>query len=351
MKAKLIGFLLMVSYCLSCVDQIDFRADQDLGTLVVDGAITTNSGPYKLRLSRSDVLGKRVFQGVTNAVITAFDDTGLNEPYKEIGDGLYELPGLILKGQVGRSYYITISLPNGGSYQSIPEEIFPSVAIDRVRYDVEIRPVTIDQNKRVDRAVLNVYCESSLLDDPSTVYLRYKVDHSFLVSELLCSPLQPLQNCYVSRNVQMNGITLLDGSRLGEGAQVSREVASVEVDHAFGEAAVFYVRQQSLSIRSYDYWFSINQIINNVGSVFDAPPAGVVGNIIGGSDQEEVLGFFGAYDETAVSLRISRGDLPEEYRQQPFCGLPGFPPSPLDAACCNCLRLENSTLVKPVYWP
>ncbi len=345
-------FFLALMITIGCVDQIDFDSAEEIGTLVVDGAINNPGGPHFIQLSRTDVLGKRVFPPETGAQVTVFDDLGNSENYSELGEGKYVVPGQVIEAKVGQSFHIEIVLQSGRRYRSEPERIFPALPIDRITYTVQNEPLTTDENKVLPRSTLTISAEATFGPDEIAGYTRYQVDHAFIISEILCSPLQRLKSCYVTRNVQGNGIKLLDGTRLTPGAQISREVATIVLDYALGLVAGFRVSQQSLSRRAYDYWTDLNLVTNNVGTIFDSAPAAIRGNVVSIDDpDEEVLGFFGAYAESEKVLLITNGEIDPEFRQLPLCGLPGLAPPNLDPACCECLRHENSRPLRPEWWP
>lgn len=74
--------------------------------------------------------------------------------------------------------------------------------------------------------------------------------------------------------------------------------------------APYYLKigQQSLSREAYQYWRSIQNLTTNVGSVFDIPPATLVGNLhnVTPGGGPSLLGYFQVSGRTEKIVYISR---------------------------------------------
>lgn len=335
----------------NCVEQISFEAEAEVGVLVVDGSFSTGLDSSEVLLLRTDILGKRVFPPETGASITIFDNQGKSENYEEITAGLYRLPGRTVWAQPGGTYYLEIQLANGKRYQSKPETIFTGPAMESLSFNVTIEDIVVDEIREVERTFFNLFVNGTVIGRPDETFLRWDVEHVYAVGEIVCHPLHIIKTCYITPPINPNALFLLDGSGLSPGASYSEQVVKQNVDYAFGQAASFYVSQRALTKEAFQYWQDVDQIVNNVGNIFDAPPAAIPGNIFSVDDPtEQVLGYFSAFDEQKKLAFIRPSDL-GEFRELPFCGLPGLEPEPLPDPCCNCLRLEFSSTLRPSYWP
>ena len=102
--------------------------------LIVDGYITDQPGPHQITLSFStDYTVTSLNFVVSGANVSVTDDLGNRQSFNEIGRGVYRTPASY-QGQPGRTYKLTIVLPDGRRYESKPEKIKAVPAIDRI-YD------------------------------------------------------------------------------------------------------------------------------------------------------------------------------------------------------------------------
>jgi hypothetical protein len=348
---RAIGILIIIGW-IACVEQIDFNAPEQVGVLVVDGQLSTIEGSNTIRLTRTDVLGKRVFPPEDGAIITVFDGEGRSESYLPMGEGRYQLMGETVEVAVGGSYHVKIQTSDGQKYQSIPETILPVPPVDSLHFELSIEEVLVDETRFLERGFFNLFVHTTMPLEEDRPLLKWDVENVFLLSEIVCSPLHAPKSCYVTRPINQNNVFVLDGATLESASSFSEQLVKQDIDFTFGLAASFYVSQKSLSEAAFRYWDNVDQIVNNVGSIFDAPPAAIPGNIICTSDpDQEVLGYFACVDEVRALQFVTRGDLPEDFIELPLCGLPGLPPPNFDRACCNCLQFENSSTLRPLYWP
>lgn len=70
------------------------------------------------------------------------------------------------------------------------------------------------------------------------------------------------------------------------------EIAERVVNNTFAERHAFTVYQVSLTPEAFDYWRRIKLSINQPGSIFDTPPAPIVGDISNEETEELALGYF-----------------------------------------------------------
>ncbi len=335
----------------SCIEEIEFVAPGQIGILVVDGNLTTSGDSNLIQLSRTDKLGQQVFPPVQATTVTLRDDEGKTEPYLALGNGKYWLKGNILKPKIGGTYHLEIELENGRKYQSQAERILPAPEIDSLSFETAIENIVVDETKELSRTVVDFFVHGHISTPPDKTYLQWKVEQVSAVSELTCSPFLAAKTCYIYRQSNPNQLFLLDGTLLRPNADYKELISKQVLDYSYGQLTSYYVSQRSISRDAYIYLDQVERIVNEVGSIFDAPPAAIPGNIFSLDDPtEKVLGYFSAYDEKKALLFIESNDLGER-RKLPLCGIPGFPPDPLHQACCNCLLLDNSSTLRPSYWP
>src|ERR1044071_5490792 len=124
-----------------CIDPIRLKTENGAGTLVVDGLITDQAGPYTVRLSRTITFDNsrplRVFtQPEKGATVNISDNTGFHETLVETEAGIYKTSSI--KGVVGNTYSITVTTRDGKTFYSEPETM-PAVAkVDTIKYEFTI---------------------------------------------------------------------------------------------------------------------------------------------------------------------------------------------------------------------
>lgn len=85
------------------------------------------------------------------------------------------------------------------------------------------------------------------------------------------------------------------------------------------------IEQQSLTKSAYDFWELVDEQNNNVGSVFDTPPARIRGNLYNVTNPDDVvLGYFGASDFSKGHIILDRNGVPptsllRTYPRNIFC--------------------------------
>jgi hypothetical protein len=339
---QLIGRIAVLSAALllhSCIDVLDLRPATTSKLLVVDGKLTASAGTQLLRLSETSVVGRSAnFPPVEGAQITLRDHLGNEGMYEEIEPGVYALDGSVIAGTPGRTYILRIEV-NGEVYESLPETMPESV-----RPDSSFFVVTNGQ-------LLNVYSSIPIPGDIERgPYFKWRSEYVYQLSEYFCHPLQPTKVCFVQQYFSNQLLPILDGSLLARGETARPFVAATEADRRFGETVFFNVYQETLNPDAFTYWNKISLLLTQTGSFFDAPPGAVRGNVINLNKPEEpVLGYFYAAPEDTTRVKVLASDfLP--VRINPYCGIPGFPPSPRPAECCGCTLVPNASTIMPPYW-
>ena len=101
-----------------------------------------------------------------------------------------------------------------------------------------------------------------------------------------------------------------------------------------------------------DYWVDVDRVSNQQGSIFDAPPAVVAGNLFNVSDSSnQVFGFFEANAvDTAFMFTLPQSFAP--FRLEPFCApFPWSNPPLYPPECYDCFFINPDFIVdRPYYW-
>ncbi len=344
-------FLLVILFFVSsCIDEIDLTPEESQSVLVVDGEVSLDNGSV-IRLTRSEPLGKSVFSPISNAQIFLLDDQGLRIPYDYNDDGTYLISSELIQAKPGNVYQMEILLADGSTYRSLPEKIPFSQSIDSLSYQISFEEFLSDVDVVQTKKFFNLTLLSTVPDITDNLYYRWSIENVYAFFEITCGPFHSPKTCYILDPIAQNSIHLARGFDFKSGSPISQVVFKKGLDSSFGSKQSFRVFQHIISKNEFEYWDKIDQLANNVGSILDAPPAAVRGNVFNVHNQEEmVLGYFSVIAKEDIILFLTRSDLPDDDAQLPPCGVPGFYKFPLPGACCNCLSLRNSSLERPDYW-
>lgn len=336
----------------SCIEPIDFDMPHDLQLLVVDGKITNSGKGDYLKLSRTSKT-KRVPEPVTDAIIKIVDDLGREElfiPRHDLEAGTFQHPGNIVKGQPGLTYYIEILLFDGSVYQSIPEKMPVLAAIDSLYVNYTFVKEQNSVGAFTEKKVVQLYTDTKLEPQNFPVFLKWDIEEAFQISPTdFPDPFGSIPPPYYATSiVNPQNIILFNGNLIKSQEIRGLKLATRHIDFAFKDRFYFNVEIASITMEAYNYWEKVNQVINNVGTVFDSPPAPVKGNIFNVNNKDEqVLGYFQASSVQTSRFRMLGVDIP--FFIAPFCeyseGKIDYPD-----ICLNCLIIKNSTLERPDYF-
>ena len=113
---RLIYILVFAFVASSCEKVIQLELNDSDPVVVVEGDITTEAGPYTIKLTRSkNYFEDNAFPALTGANVTVTDDQGGSEVLTEIQPGIYELSSMT--GTPGRTYSLTVE-ENGNEYSA-----------------------------------------------------------------------------------------------------------------------------------------------------------------------------------------------------------------------------------------
>ena len=341
----------------ACIDPFELTLED--GTeefLVVDGTFTPENRPHELEIYYTNSQIQRRRRPIEGASIRLVDEAGVTENYQELGAGKYQLLGQRISGQAGRTYHVEIDLPNGEKYQSQPAQMPRKISGDRTHIVFSLLDEILTTGTVIQRPSLEVFVDSPLPQDGMDYWLKWEVSTLYSFPEVLCGPIPPPPaTCFVSENINPQQVILLNGERFSGERITSLKVSEKRLertDFEFRGRHYFLVNQQSIPKEAHDYWDKVNRVVNQNGSIFDAPPAGIPGNIFNVNRSEEmVLGYFEMQHTDSLRAFITAGDLMDVYRfPTNVCPGPRVVSNQFVIECCNCQRIENASLIRPEWF-
>ena len=356
-------YLLVVILLLAnCVREIDFQQDNaDQSDLVVSGTFADGYGPHIVRLNRPGNYNKQAFPVVTGATVRLLDGLGNVFHYQEVTpvgkDPFYELNAV--KGESGRTYTLEIDLPNGEKFRSHPQIMPEPFPLDTAEVHGEWVYANTANGSVVREPFALAYARTKAPAQPKEHYLHWESEAIYLFGEILPKPyliFAVSHQCFVNNRINDQLVSIADVSKYEPGGVVYENVGKRKIDQAFETKIAFAVYQRSIGREAYEYWNKVNKLLTANGTIFDAPPAAVAGNVENLTHPDQpALGFFevGAADTSRVFT--GNGQLGEEFllHNVPYCQMDysqGWPPVN-HPECDDCLAwLKGAYYELPWWW-
>ncbi len=369
MKIKNLVILVLMAASGSCITQFIPETDEDKTLLVVEGLITDHPEDNTVKLSLSMPLGKRsILKPLKGGTVLVTDDKGERYNFYESSTaGTYKST---MQGIVGRKYTLRVTtrnVLNNYSYQSLPVEMLPVPPIDSVYYEkVTIADKTSEMPKLEG---CQIYLDTH---DPTNKCKFYRWDYNETWEFRLPFSAPKNNTCWISNNSMV--INIKNTIVMSED-QVHRfplRYISNETDRLKVKYSIL-VNQYSLSQDEFDYWEKLQNVIQDVGGLYDIIPASVPGNIFCVENPtEKVLGYLSVSAKTSKRIFIKDyfsgivnlyGGCIEDTLYQstvPNLGITvwileqSYPPLPPmfvvtgNKGCADCT--VRGTVIKPAFW-
>lgn len=359
MKFKKVLFGIVIFQLYGCLDRIEVPLTTSEKQLIIFGQLTTLDEPQFVYLSES--FGKTNQQTAINgalqrdelptpvagAHIVLRDDKNNSWSFRENKPGQYQLQGLA-HGLPGNCYALEVNV-GAKTYRSPFERVPDQIGSDSAFYAIS---EDVFPSKDLNRLthLLNVFSRTELPNEPN-YFLKWDVSEVYFW-ELTFFPNPfnvPPPDCFVFSRVDAQKINLFDGSRTNL-KNITQQLATREIDATFKNRHYIIVRQYSISKEAHDYWSKVKSIINNTGSVFDTPPAQIMGNMQNiDNPQDRALGYFEVSSTIETRFFLVRGFIP--HYLEPFCEyIPGKPRNEYDKTCLSCSAIPNGSGVRPPWF-
>lgn len=388
-------WILLIILTTKCRDAYNVTpAGNVSGALIVEGIINAN-GRTRITLSRATTLSdKRIDPEIGSLMLIESENGGTTYPMAETANGVYESADNVLSQD--NRYRIHITTFDNREYASEFKSIITSPPIDSISWKQEDGGVRMFVNGRNDANTTTFYkwdyeeawefhsayrsvlvFEQAPPDDSGNV-LRlayYDPDHQGRFDEAKF-------RCYNNRN--STAINVVSTANLGQNVLY---YPVRFIDRGAIELSVLYsikVNQYSLSSEGYEFFTRMKKNTEQLGSIFDAQPSEITGNVKCISNPGELVigyvevstleskrifinndsldnwnydqgcqkyfdptGYPYPNDRSRFANIIERGLLPTLPVKTEFGAIITFEVEPL--GCVDC-RLRG-TSVKPDFWP
>jgi Domain of unknown function (DUF4249) len=355
MKKRYLLALTVILGALGCLRETNFEADTEKpDTITVFGTFTNSPEPQLLFITRPNAFNNRQPEPVYDAQAWVVGDDGFRVPYTPqsavtVLDPAfcYVLPANGYRGKPGGTYYIEIKLSDGSVYRSQPAVMPAPLASGDMMAEGTIDDTTLtSQRKFVEISQRNT------VPDNSTYHLRWNIFRVYHMQQFFGDPVPPKTQTFCFVHEFFNQQNVLLGRYQNNGGQTfQQQLARLPLDRKFAVLTYFTAIQYSITPEAYRYWQQVDLVANPQGTVFDAPPAVVKGNLYKQGDaNESPLGYFEVASVDTARLRLKTQDLGGEFAPPTYCQYtpPNFT-SPGEECFC-CLLLPFSQYKAPWYW-
>lgn len=364
--------LLVISLILisSCIKQFIPAISEDQDLLVVEGLITDQPGNNTIKISTSMPLGvKSTAKPLSGCNVTLADDLGNFYSLNESEAGTY-IADPYFQGVVGRSYTLHIktnSSHNNLTYQSLPVLMKPVPAIDSVYYEKLVL------TRAGDGFPSGEGCQIYLnTHDPENSCKLFRWEYAE-TWEISLPYIVPNKICWVtnySDKINIKNTLSISDDRI---VRFPINFVSNTTDRLKLRYSIL-INQYSLNDDEYVYWEKLQNIVEQVGSLYDMIPSSTPGNISCiEKPAENVLGYFSV--SAVKSKRIFIDDkfrgMPDLYTDcantsvnywEDIPGLdewiwviidhpqppPGYKILTFHKGCADCTT--RGTTIRPYYW-
>ncbi|HVV55403.1 MAG TPA: DUF4249 domain-containing protein [Mucilaginibacter sp.] len=276
--------------------------------LVVEGVIDPGSDSTIIKLSRAVKLNsKKGSAAETGARVTVEGNNGQNYIIPEIGNGKYAAPSLGLDST--QQYRLRIKTADGKQYVSDFAAAKPTPPIDSIGYTVKSNGIQVYVNTHDPKNNTYYYrWDYAETWEFHAEYLSLFVSNGTAIVKRDAD--QMIYYCYASdtsANITLGSSAKLQRDVIYQDPLVFIPSTSEKIEQKYS----ILVKQYALTKDAYNYWQQLKKNTEQLGSIFDAQPSEIQGNIHCTSDPvEPVIGFVSVSSVKQKRVFIDNRDLP-----------------------------------------
>ncbi|MFB9841901.1 DUF4249 domain-containing protein [Mucilaginibacter ginsenosidivorans] len=281
------------------------------GFLVVEGTINTGADSTIIRVSRTVPLGSaRRSEPVTDATMMVESDAGGSYGLPSYGNGYYKTVALNLSAS--NKYRLRVLTPDSKEYASDFVTVKNSPPIDSITYRLDNTGVKLYVNTHDPENKTTYYKWSYIetyiihADYVSTV----KLVHVPFDTVVLRSLDEYVYQCW--KNDSSVNVILGSSAKLKEDVISQSQLTYVNTgDEKMRTRYSILVKQDALTAEGFNYWQNLKKNTEQLGSVFDAQPSELQGNIhCITNPSEPVIGYISAGSTSQLRIYIDNSELP-----------------------------------------
>jgi hypothetical protein len=291
-KRKIFVIVISTLACHSCIKQVDVPLRNEKPILVVEGAVTTDSVPYTVKLtysgpiSYSDTIPEEFIE--RDAIVTIADDEGNTTQLVYTYQGVYETTDPTFIGKVGRSYSVTVLLKDGKKYISRPEKIKSPVPISGLNVSF------VNKFDMFLPTYMNVAVNAK---DPAAEENYYRWTFYSWIGRQTPGISCGFGNCiifeYCYQKIIDNEVRILSDASINGRDIVNQTVGRCYIYTYFNPYVD--IAQMSMTREAYQFWKLYQDQTARTGGILDPLPAAIKGNVYNAANTTDfALGYFSA---------------------------------------------------------
>ena len=361
-KFSILCFLLTAFAFSSCLDEIELSDSVDLEDNIAIQGNLIKGDPSKVDVfvSRlSNLTGVNLPKAVLDAEVFILDENGTELMLDNINSGFYELeipandPFVV---DVNKTYQLKVQLIDGKIYESTFEMLLPVPKITSLGLNIverEVTNVVTGQVTLQDNIEFTV--NTPVLPSGATTksQMIWELIGTFQITdtpEMSCRPTSNFpdpKTCYISEKINLDRVVTFDGTKVSANEITNFPVYEGGINFRFTQGYYMTFLQRSLTSGAHKYWTSTNEMLQRSGSLFEAPAGKIESNFKNiNNPEEEVFGYFYASEQDTARIFVDPTFVGNPASSCPIAFDPLSPPG----HCCNCLTLDNSSGIKPLWW-
>ncbi len=387
MKKTIPYLLICMLFLIACKEKYISPVSSPItGYLVVEGAINSGLGATNITLSRTSNLQNQNVIFEKGAIVKVEGEDNSIKQLTEVGDGKYSITGLNLNGN--KKYRINITTKDGKIYLSDFSNVIYNPPIDSVNWKRENGAIQMYVNTHDDTNNTQYYqwetAETWEIHSGYLSALKYKTANSAKGTVYSVDFSDSLNKSidygkYYCWKTEPS-TQILTGSTVALSKNViNLPIANIPQDSwKLNVLYSLFTRQISISKGKYEFLQRMKKNTEGTGSIFDAQPSDLNGNIHCVSNASEpVIGYIDVCNIQEKRIFINRKEVPD-WNYYQGCNeiritnnsdsiqihglylLPTYPETnPMTGAiisffaappeCVDC-RLRGSN-IKPSFWP
>ncbi len=348
------------------------QAIKQTNYLVVEGNINVGQDSTIITLTRSVPVTDttKALVPETGAAIAVETDAGRTFPLVEIGNGAYAVAN-IQQGAASEKYRLNITTANNRQYLSSYVEFKKTPPIDSVSWEQHDDGVHIYVNTHDDQNK-SLYYKWNFTE----VWEYHAAFKSSIVYVNGFEVVRPVQVQFCWQTVASTAVIMQNTNNLAQDVVYKKQLVFIPTsDHKLGVLYTMLVSQNVLTKEGFDYWTGLSKNSEQLGSIFDAQPSQLAGNLRCVTDPTEpVVGFITATTTeqhrlwikhpevnnwkyplgrfTACdTLHLDRPGVQNLVMANIYAGVDDeVPPYATSIDCVDC-TLQGGVNVKPAFWP
>jgi hypothetical protein len=279
--------------------------------LVVEGIINAGTDSTIIKLSRTvNLLAATTINPETGAIVAVQSSTNISYPLTETSTGHYAVAGINL--DITKQYRLSIKTTNNQQYLSafVPVQITPP--IDSVGFTVQANGIQIYLNTHDPNNNTHYY----RWDYGETWQFHAEYESEFITNGKAIVPRTISQAIYSCFGHDTSSSILLGSSaKLKQDIIYQAPITTVaSTSEKLETKYSILLNQYALTGDAFNFWTNLKTNTEELGSIFDAEPSNINGNIHNvANSAEPVIGYISACTVQSKRVFITSGQLPNSF--------------------------------------